>query len=254
MWPCPAAVPGGQRAALPLPALCQPTAGVTAGVTARMGCCLGTPWHQDLALGCTGKVPVGLCCRGGAAGAVAVALVPRDGTLGDTLALSTGPSGSLPAFPGMAPGAPPLGLGCVGSEAARSAREGTGSLGGLVYSQAVGFSLRHLPCPGAPQAEPVGCWHPPRHHSHSSVPVSWRRDMAQGQPLWPRVPQQSRGQKVPRAPSPGARSAALSAGTCLARGWSCFLPTLTKYFGTAEVTESLARLGTTPHPQFQLVP
>lgn len=131
MWPCPAAVPGGQRAALPLPALCQPTAGVTAGVTARMGCCLGTPWHQDLALGCTGKVPVGLCCRGGAAGAVAVALVPRDGTLGDTPALSTGPSGSLPAFPGMAPGAPPLGLGCVRSEAAHSAREGTGITRGV---------------------------------------------------------------------------------------------------------------------------
>lgn len=40
----------------------------------------------------------------------------------------------------------------------------------------------------------------------------------------------------------------------LARGWSCFLPTVTKYFGTEEVSESLAWLGTTPQLQFQLVP
>lgn len=156
LWPCPAAVPGGQRAALPLPALCQPTAGVTAGVTARMGCCLGTPWHQDLALGCTGKVPVGLCCRGGAAGAVAVALVPRDGTLGDTPALSTGPSGSLPAFPGMAPGAPPLGLGCVGSEAARSARWGQDHSGGWFIPRLLAFPFATFPAQEPPKQSPWG--------------------------------------------------------------------------------------------------
>lgn len=46
--------------------------------------------------------------------------------------------------------------------------------------------------------------------------------MAQGQPLWPCVPQQSQGQEVPRAPSPGARSAALGDGTCSCLGAGVF--------------------------------
>lgn len=37
-------------------AACRLGAGGDAG---HMGCCLGAPWHQDLALGCTGKLSVG---------------------------------------------------------------------------------------------------------------------------------------------------------------------------------------------------
>lgn len=43
----------------PLPALRQPPARGS-GVAGHMGCCLEIPWHQDLSLGCTGKLSLGM--------------------------------------------------------------------------------------------------------------------------------------------------------------------------------------------------
>lgn len=38
------------------------------GDAGHMGCCLGAPWHQDLSLGCTGKLSMGRICLARGAG------------------------------------------------------------------------------------------------------------------------------------------------------------------------------------------
>lgn len=177
----------GREQPCPCPALCQPPA----AATARMGCCLGTPWHQDLALGCTGKVPVGFCC-------VTESSCRGMGTPGDTLTPLD--------ISGMLLMLSPLGL---GSEAAHFG-QGRGRMAqGLVYSHAVGFSPLHPACPGTAHGVLAS---PKAPFPFQCVPVSWRS--GSGPATVATCPQQGQGQEVPRAPSPGARSAALSAGTC----------------------------------------
>lgn len=85
LWPGPSR--GAEQRAPPCQRSRSPPARGS-GVAGHMGCCLETPWHQDLSLGCTGKMSMGMPWRD--CETCGCKAHTTDGATGETPLLSTG--------------------------------------------------------------------------------------------------------------------------------------------------------------------